>query len=209
VTRLVLALAVVLVAAGCDGEEAGRRATAEEVGSELEDVPLREDEAPDGLEPSEQGTGPITSIREVLPPRTSLPNLPPIPAAIREGFEGGYQVVYLRAEGESGPASAASSALRFGGEDPARAFLSYFREVQAGAGRGQEREEISVTGLGDGAFGWHLEEPLAESSTVAWRSGDLVLTVTVSGRIGSADPERAVALARTIARRLGPSPGGG
>jgi hypothetical protein len=209
VTRLVLALAVVIVAGACDGGEADRRATAEEIGSELEDAPLREDEAPDGLEPSERGTGPITSIREVLPPRTSLPNLPPIPPVIREGFDGGYQVVYLRAEGESGPASAASSALRFGGEDSARAFLAYFREVQVGAGRGQEREEITVAGVGDGAFGWHLEEPLAESSTVAWRSGDLVLTVTVSGRIGSADPERAVTLARTVERRLGPSPGGG
>jgi hypothetical protein len=209
VTRVALALVVLLAVGGCDGQEAGRGARAEDVGSELEDVPLREDEAPEGLEASEEGTGPISSIREVLPSRTSIPNLPPIPPTIRQGFEGGFEVLYLRAEGQIGPSSVSSSAVRFGGEDAARAFLTYLREVQVGAGRGQERVEVTVSGLGDGAFGWHLEEPLAESSTVAWRTGDLVLTVTVAGRIGVADPERAVALARTVGGRVGPSAGDG
>jgi hypothetical protein len=202
---VVLAVAAVLLS-GCGGDrEAGSDDRVEEAASELEDVPLREDEAPDALEPSEEGTGPIASLRGVLPPRSAFPNLPPIPGSIRRAFEGGYQVLYVRAEGGPGPASAASSVIRFGSSDRAGAFLAYLREVQVGAGRGPERVEVSVSDLGEEAFGWHLEEPFGESSTVVWTSGDLVLTVALGGRAGSAAPERAAALARTIDRRLATS----
>jgi hypothetical protein len=204
VTRIVAGItAVIVVLSACGGDE---RATPterrEEAASALEDVPLREDEAPDGLEPSDRGTGPIESLREVLPPRSLFPNLPPIPVALSRAFEGGFEVVYLRAGGGGGPASAASSAIRFADEGAATGFMSYFREVQVGAGRGPERVEVPVSGLGDEAFGWHQEEPLAESSTVVWRSGSLVLTVTLSGSIGSGTADRALSLARRMDARL-------
>jgi hypothetical protein len=208
VTRIVAGMtAVIALFSACRGDE---RATPterrEEAASTLEDVPLREDEAPDGLEPSDRGTGPIESLRALLPPRSLFPNLPPIPVVLARAFEGGFQVVYVPAGGEEGPASAASSAIRFADGKAASGFRSYFREVQVGAGRGPERTEFSVTGLGDEGSGWHQQEPLAESSTVVWRSGNLVLTVTLSGPIGSATPERALALARRMDARLPGAP---
>jgi hypothetical protein len=208
VTRIVAGMtAVIALFSACAGDE---RATPterrEEAASILEDVPLREDEAPDGLEPSDRGTGPIESLREVLPPRSLFPNLPPIPVALARAFDGGFEVVYVRAGGREGPASAASSAIRFADEGEASGFLSYFREVQVGAGRGPERTEFPVTGLGDEGFGWHQEEPLAESSTVVWRSGSLILTVTLSGPTGAATPERALSLARRMDARLPGAP---
>ena len=203
-TWIVAAMAAVLVlCSGCGNDE---RATpteqAEEAASALEDVPLREEEAPDGLEASERGTGPIETIREVLPPRSAVPNLPPVPTAVFRGFRGGYQVVYVRSGEGEGPASAASSAIRFAGADAASTFMAYFREAQVGAGRGTERVELSVAGLGDEGFGWHIEEPLSESSTIVWRAGDLVLTVTLGGPIGTATPERAQSLARRMDGRI-------
>jgi hypothetical protein len=208
VTRIFAGImTVIALSSACSGDEAAtpteRR---EEAASVLEDVPLREDEAPDGLEPSDRGTGPIESLREVLPPRSLFPNLPPIPVVLSRAFEGGFQIVYVRAAGEGGPASAASSAIRFADEGAASGFITYFREVQVGAGRGPERSEFSVTGVGDEGFGWHQEEPLAESSTVVLRSGGLVLTVTLSGPIGTATPERALSLARRMDARLPGAP---
>ena len=203
-TRIVAGMmAVVALFSACGGDE---RATPterrEEVASALEDVPLREDEAPDGLEPSDRGIGPIESLREILPPRSLFPNLLPIPVALARAFQGGFEVVYLREDDGGGPASAASSAIRFADEGAASAFTSYFREVQVGAGREPERTEFPVAGLGDEGFGWHQEEPLAESSTVVWRSGSLVLTVTLSGPAGAATPDRALSLARRMDARL-------
>jgi hypothetical protein len=205
VTRIVAGMATVIAlfsACGGDEERATPTERREEAASALEDVPLREDEAPDGLEPSDRGTGPIESIREVLPPRSLFPNLPPTPVALARAFGGGFEVVYLRAGGEEGPTSAASSAIRFADGGAASGFTSYFREVQVGAGREPERTEFPVAGLGDEGFGWHQEEPLAESSTVVWRSASLVLTVTLSGPIGAATPDRALALARRMDARL-------
>jgi hypothetical protein len=204
VARIVAGMtALIVLFSACGGDE---RATPterrEEAASALEDVPLQDEEAPDGLEPSDRGTGPIESLREVLPPRSLFPNLPPTPVALTRAFEGGFEVVYVRAEGEAGPASAASSAIRFADEGAASQFVSYFQEVQVGAGRGPERAVVSISGLGDEGFGWHQEEPLAESSTVVWRSGRLVLTVTLSGPISSATPERAQSLARRMDGRI-------
>jgi hypothetical protein len=179
----------------------------EEEASVLEGVPLREGEVPEGLEPSEEGTGPIGSLREVLPPRSALPNRAPIPGQIALAFRGGFETVYVRGGQEGGgAASAASSAIRFSTEDRAAGFLAYLRDVQVGSTRGPARTEVPVSGVGEEAFGWHTQEPLGESSTVVWRDDDLILTVSVGGSIGSATPERAAALARTVDRRVGGSP---
>ena len=109
-TRIVTGITVLIALfSACGGDEpAAPTERREEAASALEDVPLREDEAPDALEPSDRGTGPIESLREVLPPRSLFPNLPPIPVAFARAFEGGFEVVYVRADGEEGPASAAS-----------------------------------------------------------------------------------------------------
>jgi hypothetical protein len=208
--RLAAAAALILgvLLPGCDRDApetpVERR---EEEASELEGVPLREGEVPEGLEPSGEGTGPIGSLREVLPPRSALPNRPPIPGQIVLAFRGGFETVYVRGgEGGGGTASAASSAIRFSTEDRAAAFMAYLREVQVGSARGPARTEVPVSGVGEEAFGWHTQEPLGESSTMVWRTGDLVLTVSVGGSIGSATPERAAALARTVHRRVRETP---
>jgi hypothetical protein len=203
VARIVAMAALVVLFSACGGgEQSTPTERREEAASAMEDVPLRDEEAPDGLEPSERGTGPIESLREVLPPRSLFPNLPPTPVALTRAFEGGFEVVYVRAGGQEGPASAASSAIRFVDEGTASQFVSYFQEVQVGAGRGPERAVASISGLGDQGFGWHQEEPLAESSTVVWRSGRLVLTVTLSGPIGSSTLDRAQSLARRMDGRI-------
>jgi hypothetical protein len=169
----------------------------------LEGIPLQEEEVPEGLEPSEGGTGPIGSLREVLPPRSALPNRPPLPVQLSESFRGGFGTVYARGEeGDGAPASASSSAIRFSDPGTASSFLAYLRQVQVGAGRGPARVDVPVSDLGDEGFGWHLEEPLGESSTIVWRTGDLVLTVSLGGPIETATPERALGLARTVDRRM-------
>jgi hypothetical protein len=203
-SALVAALSVSLAATACGPDESGSPVERRrEAASDLETVPLQEDEVPDGLERSDAGTGPVGSLREFVPPRSALPNRPPLPPVMVAAFRGGYEIVYRRGEGVTGgPASVSSAAIRFSGQDPASSFLDYFREVQVGAGRGPERTEVPVSELGDEAFGWHLEEPFAESSTVVWRSGDLVLTVSVGGATGTADPARAAGLARTVDRRV-------
>ena len=191
---------VLLTVPACEDGPASSVERREEA-SDLADLPLREDEAPEGLAASEEGTGPVASVRDVLPPRSALPNETPLPRPISRAFRGGYEVLYLGEEGSSGPASAASSVIRFTGENAASGFVAYLREVEVGAGRGQERVEFPA-GVGDQAFGWHLEVPFGESSTVVWRRDGLVLTVALGGGIGSADPERALALARRVDLRL-------
>jgi hypothetical protein len=190
-----------LAVPACDDGSASSVERREETASDLADLPLREEEVPEGLVASEEGTGPVASIREVLPPRSALPNETPLPRPISRAFQGGYEVLYLGEDGPSGPASAASSVIRFTGEDPASGFVAYLREVEVGAGRGMERVEFPAA-VGDQAFGWHLEVPFGESSTVVWRRADLVLTVALGGGIGSAEPERALALARRVDLRL-------
>jgi hypothetical protein len=204
VTRIVAGMAAVIVLfSACGGDEqATPTERREETASALEDAPLREEEAPNGLEPSDRGTGPIESVSEILPPRSQFSNITPIPVALAREFQGGFEVAYDRAGGEEGLASAASSAIRFADGGAASGFMSYFREVHVGAGREPERAEFPATGLGDEGFGWHQEEPLAESSTVVWRSGHLVLTVTLSGPTGTATPDRALSLARRMDARL-------
>jgi hypothetical protein len=204
---LIAAASALLLAAACGSDEAAspteRR---EETGSDLEAVPLQDDEVPEGLGRSEAGTGPVGSLREFVPPRSAFPNRPPLPPVLAAAFRGGYEIVYLRAEGVTeGPASVSSAAIRFSGPEPASTFLDYFREVQVGAGRGPERAEVPVSDLGDEAFGWHLEEPFGESSTVVWRSGDLVLTVSLGGATGTSDPARAAGLAHIVDRRVSSS----
>jgi hypothetical protein len=209
VIRLVLvgAASALVLASACGSDQGPSRAERrEETGSDLETVPLQDDEVPQGLERSETGTGPVGSLREFVPPRSALPNRPPLPPVLAAAFRGGFQIVYLRAEGTTeGPASVSSAAIRFSGREPASTFLGYFREVQVGAGRGPERTEVPVSDLGDEGFGWHLEEPFGESSTVVWRSGDLVLTVSVGGATGTADPARSAGLARIVERRVSSS----
>jgi hypothetical protein len=202
IALLLLVPAVLAVPACGDGPSSpGERR--QEAASVLEDVPLQEDEVPGRLEPTEEGTGPIGSLREVLPPRSALPNRPPLPAPLSESFRGGFETVYARGEeGQGGPASASSSAIRFSDPGTASSFVAYLREVQVGAGRGPARVDVPVGDLGDEAFGWHLEEPLGEASTIVWRTGDLVLTVSMGGPIETATPERALGLAQTMHRRL-------
>jgi hypothetical protein len=201
---MIVLLPAILAGAGCDADrDASPTERREEAGSELEAVPLQEDEVPQNLERDDRGTGPMSTLRDVLPPRSALPNRPPLPQTLSDAFRGGYQTVYLRADQSTdGPASVASTAIRFAESDAASAFLAYLREVQVGAGRGPERTEVPVSGIGDEAFGWHLEEPFGESSTVVWRSGDLLLTVAVGGSTGTADPARAAGLARAVDRRV-------
>lgn len=186
---------------GCGDGEGTPQAQREETASELEDVPLREDEVPEGLEAEEQATGPVDSLREVLPPRLLLPNRPPLPARLSDAFRGGFETVYGRAGG-GGPASAASSVVRFQDASTAGSFLAFFQEVQVSAGRDIGREDVPISDLGDRAFGWHLTEPQAESSTLVWQRGDLVLTVTMAGPIGTAGVDRTLALARQVDGRL-------
>jgi hypothetical protein len=197
----VLLLIVCGLLAGCSDGEGTPQAQREEAASELEDVPLREDEVPESLETAEQATGPIDSLREVLPPRLLLPNRPPLPGRFSDAFRGGYETVYIRGGG-GGPASAASTALRFQDGSTAGAFLAFFQDVQVSAGRDIGREDVPISDLGDRAFGWHLTEPQAESSTVVWQRGDLVLTVTMAGPIGTACVDRTLALARQVDGRL-------
>jgi hypothetical protein len=196
-----MVLLVMSLLAGCGDREGTPQAQREEVASELEDAPLREDEVPEGLETYQQATGPIASLREVLPPRLLLPSRPPLPGRLSDAFRGGYKTVYARARGR-GPASAASTVVRF--EDPgtAESFLVFFQEVQVGAGRDIGRQDVPISDLGDRAFGWHLTEPQAESSTVVWQRDALVVTVTMGGPIGTAGVDRTMALARHVNGRL-------
>lgn len=183
----------ILLLAGCGGPEpdgSGR--------SELEGFTLRPDEAPQGLELASQG--PIESFREVLPPRTAAPQLPPLGTEVRRAFLGGYEAVYRGRQG--GLSSAASSVLRFSDAGAAAAFLEHLRGIQAaevavGSSR-MDTELLEAPAIGDQAYAWHRVTPGAETSGCSWQHDDLVLTITLGGAIGHAPAAASLDLARTV-----------
>jgi hypothetical protein len=189
---------VLVLAAACDGEPAAPSAPAaqEEPGSILAEVPLREAEAPPGLRPDQEGTGPITSIRQVLPPRQRFPNLPPLPDGLREEFLGGYERAYA-----GGGRTAASSAVSFGDVTAAATFLDYVALLPVG-GNATDPQPVTASGLGEEGHGWYVRVPQAESAQFVWRVGEVVASLTLSGPIGQAGPETALALAEHVDGRL-------
>ena len=201
-----LALAFALVA--CDGDTGPT--PAQERAESLEDVPLREDEAPDGLTPDEEASGPLGSFRELLPPQRAVPSLPQAPREITRGFEAGFQAVYRADDpGGEGVSSASSSAVRFSGADVAGRFVGFLRGVQEATVRTEGREHlpeagaiVEAPGLGEEGYGWHRAVPGGETAGYIWRRGDLVVTVSLGGTIGSASTGAALQLARTIDGRL-------
>jgi len=201
VRALALSLTVALAACGGPDEPSGGGP-----GADLADVPLRPAEAPGDLEPDEEAGGPIDSLREVLPPRSAAPQLPPLPMDVRQGFLGGFETLY-RGSPEQGPTRAASSALRFADPETAARFLEYLREVQTGETTvGSSRQDIELLeapNLGDEGYGWHRATPGGETSGCSWHRGDLVLTLTMAGPVGRAAAATALELARTVDSRLG------
>ena len=191
---------LILGAVACGGSE---ERPDEGAGSELAGLPLRAEEAPEGLELD--GDGPIDSLRDVLPPRSAVPQLPPLTRKMHADFQGGYEVIY-RGSPDQGPTSAASSALRFSDPATAAGFLEYLREVQAGEVTfGSSRQDIQLLeapALGDEGYGWHRLAPGGETSGCSWRRGDLVLTVTLGGPVGRAPAEEALELSRAVDSRL-------
>lgn len=162
---------------------------------------LRPEEAPAGLEPDEAATGPIESLRDVLPPRSDAPQLPPLAKSVRRAFLGGYDAVFAGTE-EDGPTSLASSALRFSEAAHAAAFLTYLRDIQSEAVTVGSSELLETPNLGEEGYGWHGQAPGGETSGCSWRRGDLVLTLTLGGPLGRAPAERAIELARGLDARL-------
>ena len=193
---LALAVAVVALTAGCDGSDRVAEPPEQDVGGQagLSPLVLRAGEVPDGLEPA--GQGPIASIQGVLPPRERLPNLPPLPEGIRGGFVGGYRRSFV---GEEGTAS--STVVRMVDGAAASDLVVYLRSLPVG-GHAATPTEVPATGLGEEGYGWHLLVPENESSGYAWRSGDLVASVTLSGPVGRAGPETALPLAERVDGRL-------
>ena len=191
---------LILGAVACGGsDEAPDRGPA----SELAPLPLRAEEAPEGLELDRDG--PIDSLRDVLPPPSAVPQLPPLGKSIHAGFIGGYEVIY-RGSPDQGPTSATSSALRFEEPEVAAAFLEYLREVQTGeVTLGSSRQDIELLEaptLGDEGYGWHRVAPGGETSGCSWRRGDLVLTLTLGGPVGRAPSTEALELSRAVDSRL-------
>lgn len=192
--RALAASISILLLAGCGGPEpdgSGR--------PELEGFTLRPDDAPEGLELASQG--PIESFREVLPPRTAAPGLPPLGTEVRRAFLGGYEAVY-RGRREGGLSSAASSVLRFSDSGAAAAFLEHLRGIQAaevavGSSR-MDTELLEAPAIGDLAYAWHRVTPGAETSGCSWQHDDLVLTITLGGAIGRAPAAASLDLARTV-----------
>jgi hypothetical protein len=201
------ALAALLLLSGCDGgEEATEGGPPPERVAALAGVPLRPEEVPQGLRPEEDRSGPIRSLREVLPSREAVPNRPPVPGGLTGAFRDGYQAVYTADSGglgspPQGITSAASTAVRFTYGSAAGRFLEYLREVQTGAGQTAEREELPAEGLGEAGFGWRHKVPFAESFGYVWRSGDVVISLTMDGAVGATDAEEVLALAARIDAR--------
>ncbi len=197
---------VALAAAACDGADP---APAVEQAEVLQELPLREDEAPEGLAPA-QASGPLDSFRDVLPPSRVVPFLPPPPKEVSRGFEAGYQTVYLsKDDAAEALTSATSTAVRFSGQEVASRFLAFLRQAQEATVRTEGRKRLPEAGalveapsLGDGGYGWHRTLPGGETSGYVWRRGDLVMTLSLSGSIGSAPAAAALELARTIDGRL-------
>jgi hypothetical protein len=195
-----LCLALALLATACGGSEGE---TPGDAGSPLAELALRPDEAPSGLELDEASSGEMGSIQEVLPSRSDVPQLQPLPKTIRRSFAGGYDVRYV-GRGQDGPTSLTSSVLRFSDAVNAEAFLDYLQEVQSQTGTREVGtvELVETPGLGEEGYGWHRAAPGAETSGCSWRRGDLVLTLTLGGPAGHASPETAIDLAGTVDARL-------
>jgi hypothetical protein len=194
VTRAV-ALAVVLLTVSCDGPDGGPGPDEGGGGSGLASVVLRQGEVPPGLEPGP--SGPIRSIRDVLPPRQRLPNLPPPPDGLREGFVEGFR----RSFAGPGGGAASCTVIRMADATIASALVGYLELLPVG-GQAATPEEIPATGLGEEGYGWHLLVPEHESSGYVWRSGDLVASVTLSGPVGTAGAEASLPLAERVDGRL-------
>lgn len=198
--RSTLALALALAISACggsDGEEP------QEAASELADLALQPEEAPDGLELDEEASGPRAFFRDVLPPESDSPHLPLIPKPVRRALRGGYDARYV-GTGQGGPTSLASSVFRFADAENAAAFLDYLREVQSARSTRQvgSIELLEAPGLGEEGYCWHRVVPGAETSGCSWRRGDLVLTLTLAGPLGQAAPDSTTELAGTVDGRL-------
>jgi hypothetical protein len=194
-----VAATVVVLAASCDEGGPSGAGGRDAEGSAMSSVPLRPGEAPRGLRLDPEGTGPVGSLGEILPPRTRFPNLRPVPARIKEAFRDGFERAFVDPDGEG---AATSSAVRFADPLSAAVFLTYLRELPVG-GNASAAEDVPVAGLGEEGYGWHVEVPESESSGFGWRSGDLVLTLSLAGSLGEAGPETALELAERIDGRLG------
>jgi hypothetical protein len=190
-----LALALVALTVACDGPDGGS-GPSDDGGSALAPVVLRAGEVPEGLEPDPTGTGPIASIRDVLPPRRRFPNLPPLPDGLAEGFVEGYRRSFAGPDG-----AASSTVVRMADPTVASALVAYLRLLPVGGHAGTP-EEVPATGLGEEGYGWRLLVPRRESSGYVWRSGDLVAAVTLSGPVGRAAPEASLSLAEQVDERL-------
>jgi hypothetical protein len=190
-----VALAVVLLTVSCDGPDSGPGPDEDGSGSGLASVVLRQGEVPAGVEPGPGG--PIGSIREVLPPRQRLPNLPPLPDGLREGFVEGFRRSFAGPDG----GAASSTVVRMADAATASALVGYLRLLPVG-GQAANPEEVPATGLGEEGYGWHLLVPENESSGYVWRSGDLVASVTLSGPVGTAGAEACLPLAERVDGRL-------
>ena len=196
---LACALAALLAAAGCGGSEQPEDGRAAD---ELARFVLSEDEAPPGLEL--EGRSRIGSLRDVLPPTTAAPQLAPLPTELRGAFEDGYEAVYA-GEAGSGPTSVISSVLRFSDDASAEGFLDYLREAQSvpiSPRAPGSLELVEAPTLGDGGHAWHSTAPGGETSGCSWRRGNLVLTLTLGGPVGSAPSSLATELGRSIDSRL-------
>lgn len=191
---------IVILAAACGGSDGS---SPEEAASELEELALRADEAPEGLELDEDASGPRLLLRDVLPPQTDSPELPTLPKTVRRAFAGGYDARYV-GSGQDGPTSLASSVLRFSDAVNATAFLEYLREVQSLTSTRSVgfSELVEAPGLGEEGYGWHRVAPGAEISGCSWRRGDLVLTLTLGGPPGHAAAAAAIELAGVVDARL-------
>jgi hypothetical protein len=191
----VLAIALVAVTVACDGPDGGS-GPSDDGGSALAPAVLRAGEVPEGLEPDPTGTGPIASIRDVLPPRRRFPNLPPLPDGLAEGFVEGYRRSFAGPDG-----TASSTVVRMADPTVASALFAYLQLLPVGGHAGTP-EEVPATGLGEEGYGWRLLVPRRESSGYVWRSGDLVAAVTLSGPVGRAAPEASLSLAERVDERL-------
>ena len=198
--RLTLALSLAIALTACGGSD-GR--VPEEAASELADLALRPEEAPEGLELDEDASGARAFLRDVLPAESESPELPLLAKPVRRAFQGGYDARYV-GSGEGGPTSLASTVLRFADDANADAFLDYLREVQSARSTREvgSIEVLEAPGLGEEGYGWHRVMPGAEISGCSWRRGDLVLTLTLGGPLGRAAPESALELAGTVDARL-------
>jgi hypothetical protein len=199
-----LALALALLAAVSCGGSSGD--TSDEEGETLADLALRPDEVPEGLDLDDDASGPMASLRDVLPPETAAPHLPDLAKEARRSFVAGYDAVY-RAQDQQGLAEVTSSVIRFAEADQASTFLAYLREIQTsevtvGSSRA-DVEQLDTPALGEEGYGWHRSAPGGESAGCSWRREDLVFTLTLSGPLGGAPADRAVELAGRLDGRLG------